>query len=138
KGMIKVLDCPQVHPRFLSDLLSRGADGLGVERPPDFDSPDLAARKAEEYELADLILVLSDIHHRSFVQAGFSPDRLVQIPLWVDPELWFPPPQTGDGRQASNETSLVTRHLSRTNPLKVLFVGSIGLRKGIPYLMRAV
>src|SRR5205823_1873817 len=127
---IKVLNCPQVHPRFLSALLDKATDHLGAQRPRDFDPPDLAARKAEEYELADLILVLSDIHHRSFVEAGFSADRLVQIPLWVDPQLWFPQ-QRGDECQVTSDVSPVT-------PLKVLFVGSIGLRKGIPYLIRAL
>jgi glycosyltransferase involved in cell wall biosynthesis len=124
QGMIKVLDCPQVHPRSLSRLLSEAADDLGVPPPPPFDSAEMTARKTEEYQMADLMLVISKVHRRSFLEAGFSENRLVEIPLWVDPELWFP---TANVRKANP-----------SSPLTALFVGSIGFRKGIPYLIRAV
>jgi len=74
--------------------------------------------------MADLMLVISKVHRRSFLEAGFSENRLVEIPLWVDPELWFP---TANVRKANP-----------SSPLTALFVGSIGFRKGIPYLIRAV
>jgi glycosyltransferase involved in cell wall biosynthesis len=124
RGMIKILDCPQAHPLFLSRLLAEAADDLGAPPPPPFDGPEMAARKADEYQMADTLLVISKIHCRSFLEAGFSADRLVEIPLWVDPELWFPP--------------ATERKPNPRSPLAALFVGSIGLRKGIPYLVRAV
>jgi len=122
--MVKVLDCPQVHPDFLTRLLAEAADDLDVPPLPPFDPPELAARKAEEFAMADVMLVLSEVQRRSFIAAGFSNDKLVEIPLWVDSELWFPPANKEQDRPA--------------DPLKVLFVGSIGLRKGIPYLIQAV
>jgi glycosyltransferase involved in cell wall biosynthesis len=122
--MIKILDCPQVHPNFLTKLLAEAADDLGVPPPPAFDSPELAKRKAEEFEMADVILIISRVHRRSFLEAGFAGEKLVEIPLWVDPELWFSPP--------------TLRKVQSFDPLKVLFVGSIGFRKGIPYLIQAI
>jgi glycosyltransferase involved in cell wall biosynthesis len=124
RGMIKILDCPQVHPNFLTKLLAEAADDLGVPPPPAFDSPELAKRKAEEFEMADVILIISRVHRRSFLEAGFAGEKLVEIPLWVDPELWFSPP--------------TLRKVQSFDPLKVLFVGSIGFRKGIPYLIQAI
>ena len=124
RGMIKVLDCPQVHPVFLTRLLAAAADNLGVPPPPPFDPPELAARKAEEFAMADVMLVISEVHRRSFIEAGFSPEQLVEIPLWVDSGLWQPPPKA-QTRQP-------------TEPLRALFVGNIGLRKGIPWLVQAV
>jgi glycosyltransferase involved in cell wall biosynthesis len=137
RGMTKVLDCPQVHPDFLTHLLGEAADDLGVPPPSPFDSPGLAARKAEEFEMADLLLVISEVQRRSFVQAGFSTDRLVEIPLWVDSELWFPPSIHKQG-EADLLVGLDARQCVPTNPLKVLFVGNIELRKGIPYLIQAI
>jgi glycosyltransferase involved in cell wall biosynthesis len=124
RGMIKILDCPQVHPNFLTKLLAEAADDLGVPPPPAFDSPELTKRKAEEFEMADVILIISRIHRRSFLEAGFADEKLVEIPLWVDPELWFSSP--------------TLRKVQSFDPLKVLFVGSIGFRKGIPYLIQAI
>jgi glycosyltransferase involved in cell wall biosynthesis len=124
RGMIKILDCPQVHPDFLTRLLVKAADDLGVPPPPPFDPPELAARKAEEFAMADVMLVISEVHRRSFIEVGFSPEHLVEIPLWVDSGLWQPPPKA-QTRQP-------------TEPLRALFVGNIGLRKGIPWLVQAV
>ena len=122
--MIKVLDCPQAHPVFLTRLFKEAADHLKVPPPPPFDPPELAARKAEEFAMADIFLVISEMQRRSFIEAGFPAKCLVAIPLWVDSQLWFPPAD----KQPSSSSS----------PLKILFVGNIGLRKGIPYLTQAV
>jgi glycosyltransferase involved in cell wall biosynthesis len=123
-GMTKVLDCPQVHPSFLTRLVSVAANDLAIESPPLFDPPELVARKAEEFEVADILLTISEVQRRSFVEAGVPSRRLITIPLWADPELWFPPP--------------VLRQVSRSPQLRVLFVGTMGLRKGIHYLIRAL
>ena len=124
RDVLRILDCPQAHPEFLRRLLARAADDLQLPSPGPVDPADFAARKAEEYQAADCLLVISEIHRRSFLEAGFASERLVQIPLWVDPELWFPPPTA---KPANKEAQLVA-----------LFVGSTGLRKGTPYLLRAV
>jgi len=124
RGMIKVLDCPQVHPDFLTRLLVEAADDLGVPPPPPFDPPQIAACKVEEFAAADVMLVISAIQRQSFIAAGFSNERLVEIPLWVDGELWHPP--------------TVQREMWGAGSLKALFVGSVGFRKGIPYLIQAV
>jgi glycosyltransferase involved in cell wall biosynthesis len=124
KGMTCVYDCPQVHPDFLGRTLARAADDLRLPLPPPFDPPVLAGRKRDEFAMADAILVLSNVHRRSFVEAGFPVSLLHEVPLWVDPEFWYPSDVCLDAREPT--------------PLRVLFVGNIGLRKGIPYLVRAV
>jgi glycosyltransferase involved in cell wall biosynthesis len=124
RGIVKLLDCPQVHPGFLSRLFDAAAEDLELPAPQPFDSAELAARKAEEFEMADQIITISEVHRRSFLEGGFSEKRLIEIPLWVDPGLWFPP--------------IVRRVADSSSPLKVLFVGSLSFRKGIPYLVRAV
>lgn len=122
KGMKTVLDCGQVHPTFLWKVLASAASDLGLPTPPPIDIPFMEARKQAEYELADVILVLSEVERRSFLEQGFAADRLIEIPLWADPTLWYPPlvePPVSDG------------------PLRALYIGSVELRKGIPYLLKA-
>ena len=122
-GMTTVLDCGQVHPTFLWNLLARASDDLKLPAPPPIDIPVMEARKAAEYALADVILVLSEVERRSFLEQGFAPETLLEIPLWADPALWHPPSE---------------RSAASGRPLRVLYIGSGELRKGIPYLLRAV
>ena len=82
----------------------------------------MAARKADEYATADRLLVYSEVHRRSFLLAGFPEERLFECPLWVDSEQWFPDAHPGT---------------PRSGKLRVLFVGGINLRKGVPFLLEA-
>jgi len=122
RGMVTFLDSTQVHPVFLRSLLDRAGEQLGIRRTIEIDAPRTTDRKQEEFALADHILIYSEIQRRSFAEAGFDEARLVEIPLWADGELWDIP------RECRNRDE---------ESLEVLFVGSIGLRKGIPWLLRA-
>jgi glycosyltransferase involved in cell wall biosynthesis len=122
RGMIRVLDCPQVHPKFLHDMLTLAAQDIGLSWDVKFDSDEMLRRKQIEFELADYLLTLSELHTRSYTDNGVAPERIVEIPLWADPLIWYPPPAP-----VKRETDL----------LRVLFVGGINLRKGIPYLLEA-
>jgi glycosyltransferase involved in cell wall biosynthesis len=123
QGMVRVLDAPQVHSRFLVNLLQRGHEELGRKFSGQIDDNEIAARKEDELELADWILTYSDVHRRSFIENGIRAERLVEIPLWADAALW-------DIRHNYDTES--------TKPLEVLFVGSIGIRKGIPWLLNSL
>lgn len=118
-----VHDCPQFHPAFLERVLVEAAERARLPRPRRVDSPAMADRKQREYDLADTLLVYSEVHRRSFEEAGFAPDRMFECPLWVDTDFW---------RVARPELS------RRGEPLRALFVGSTGLRKGLPFLLDAL
>ena len=124
RGMQILLDCEQVHPEFLWSLLARACDDLNLPTPAPINTPAMAARKRAEYDLADVILVLSEVERRSFIEQGFAPERLIDIPLWADKQTWFPP-------------GFPLFYEGKAQPLRALFVGGIDLRKGVPYLLRA-
>ena len=125
RGTTLIHDCPGLHPLFLRDVWREAADRADIKtngagtRVSKWDS-----RKLLEYSLADFLLVYSDLHRRSFEAAGYPSERLLVSPLWVDTDLWYreAPPYHVDTRQ----------------PLSLLFVGSINLLKGIPFLMEAI
>jgi glycosyltransferase involved in cell wall biosynthesis len=133
-GSTLVHDCPGLHPLVQAQIMGEAADRAGIKlrtgirervRNARTSLRGMTARKLLEYSLADILLVYSDFHRKSFEDAGIAKGRLFLAPLWVDTGQWY--------RE-------IPRSSERTQkaPLKLLFVGSIELRKGIPFLLRAV
>jgi starch synthase len=86
------------------------------------DSPEKLARKDEELRLADAVFVASSFTKKSI---GFAPgvvDKPVHVISYGSPLT--PPPAAAAARAGGK--------------LKVLFVGSLGQRKGLSYLLEAV
>lgn len=84
------------------------------------DSPEKLARKDEELELADEVIVASSFTKKTLGSAPFHSKPVHIIPYGSpEPALATPTPRTG-------------------GKLRVLFVGSLGQRKGLSYLLNAV
>jgi len=84
------------------------------------DSPRKLERKARELELADVVIAASDFVSDTLLEAGI-PRGKIRVVQFGSPDQ--APPHTGYSRQG---------------PLRLLFVGRIGQRKGISYLLDAV
>jgi glycosyltransferase involved in cell wall biosynthesis len=126
-GSTLVHDCPGLHPLFQARLLHEAADRAGIRtRKARTRLGGVDARKLLEYSMADALLVYSDIHRKSFEVEGYPTKRLFMSPLWVDTGAWY--------REAPKHPE----NAAPKGPLKLLFVGSIELRKGIPFLLKAV
>jgi glycosyltransferase involved in cell wall biosynthesis len=74
--------------------------------------------------MADAFIFCSETQRRSLGKKVPADKPALIAPLWIDTDLW-----KGAFR---NDASEIVR-----GPLKVLFAGKIGLRKGIPYLLQA-
>ncbi len=91
--------------------------GWEVERPTVPTS--VWARQREEWDCADRIVVNSEWSRASLVHQGAAAAKVVVIPLAYEP--------AGDCHP----------RLRKEGPLTVLWLGSVILRKGIPYLLEA-
>lgn len=89
---------------------------------PEFDRPAIE-RARQEWELADCIVTGSDFVRAGLEECGVPAGKIRVVPYGVDVGR-FSPAQTRERR--SNE------------PLRVLFVGEVGLRKGVPDLLQAL
>ncbi|MDD5350265.1 MAG: glycosyltransferase family 4 protein [Chthoniobacteraceae bacterium] len=89
------------------------------------DSPAKLARKEEELALADAVFVASSFTTRTLARAGEAFSKPVHVIPYGAP-LAFP---VAAGREEPAR---------RGGPLKVLFVGGLGQRKGLSYLLEAV
>lgn len=79
------------------------------------------ATRLEEYEEADWILCPSEFVRRSFLERGFDPSRMVKNPFGFErPGVVRPRIEQGDD-----------------SVFRILYVGSISVRKGLRYLIEA-
>lgn len=81
----------------------------------------LAARERQEWALADLILAGSDFVKDGLVANGVDKEKCFVLPYTVDVNAYQP-----------------NKEKPRHNGLRVLFLGQVGLRKGIHYLHRSL
>jgi len=81
----------------------------------------LRIREEAEWALADKIICASPFVANSLRASGISGSILRIVPYGVDVNQFVPSPNSKHDRE-----------------LRILFVGQIGLRKGVPYLLEAV
>jgi hypothetical protein len=92
---------------------------------PDFRDGDGGLQHLEqaEWELADIVVAGSPFVADGLEACGVAPDRIRVVPYGVDSKVFSPRPKMP--RQGAR-------------PLRLLFVGEVGLRKGVPYLLQAL
>lgn len=83
-----------------------------------------AARERREWALADSVVCPSEFVRSGVVAEGVAPERCLVVPYGVQRPRVASGPPSGYG--------------SRRSGLRVLFVGTVGLRKGVPYLFDAM
>ncbi len=126
RGLPALYDLPIGYWRAARDLLIEEA-----QREPEWastligneDSPAKTARKDEELSLADTIYVASSYTLKTLARAPAFHAKVEVIPY---------------GAPLRPATGLPTRQRRKPGgPLRAIFVGSLGQRKGLSYLFRA-
>ncbi|GAB4355470.1 MAG: hypothetical protein Kow006_21820 [Gammaproteobacteria bacterium] len=117
RGAAYVCDRGSSHIRYQDSILREefqrwGDQFQGID-------PVMMAREEAEYETADAITVPSTFAYRSFVESGVPADRLRLVPYGVNLQRF--------GKAADPDP----------DRFEVLFVGQVGYRKGVPYLLEA-
>lgn len=121
-GIPSVLESPNGHIRRFRDVYeeeaTRWCNGAYRGHPTFL----MVARVEEEYELADRIRVSSYWARASLIAGGVSAEKIEVLQQPVDLTRYHPPAEDRiiDG------------------PLRVVFVGSLDLRKGFIYLLEAI
>lgn len=83
------------------------------------------ARREQEWKLADRIIVNSRWSREALIKQGVAEHKLIVVPLSYEPPLLHSEPGARD------------LSLSHRQPLRVLFLGQVILRKGIQHLIQA-
>lgn len=117
KGAKFVCDRGSSHILTQQELLLEESRRWGVSEGK--IDPWVIAREMDEYSEADYITVPSTFALESFVDQGVSPKKLRMLAYGVDVQRFKP--------SASPDQ----------DSFDILFAGSMGLRKGVPYLLKA-
>jgi glycosyltransferase involved in cell wall biosynthesis len=115
-GIAVVCDSGTTHIDYWDDTISEEHSRWAIPYKP--IHPSIKASILGEYELADVITVPSTYVRRTFLQKGTRNSRIEVIPYGVDLSLFRPCPK-------------------RDDVFRILFVGSLCLHKGLPYLLEA-
>ena len=123
RGLRRVYDLPIGHWRSAQRIFAEERDlqpqwactlsGLG-------DSSAKLARKDQELALADAVIVPSKFVQSTLAHQPISAARIHVVPFGAPPPLASAPPTPSHG------------------PLRLLYVGSLGQRKGLAYALEAV
>ena len=116
-GALTVCDSGTSHERWQADLLQDEARRWGIDTARDASTH--LEYVESEYEEADLITAPSAFARKSFLEMGISPSKVAVTAYGADLEDYHPTKK-------------------RDNRFRILFVGSICVRKGVPYLLSAV
>jgi starch synthase len=117
RGGVFVCDRGSSHQRYQEQIVSEEQRRWGIEEPVS-DIRD-TLREEQIYATADAITVPSTFARRSFLELGVPADKVHTIPYGVRLERFTRVAEPPKDR------------------FEVLFIGSVDLRKGIPYLLQA-
>jgi glycosyltransferase involved in cell wall biosynthesis len=123
-GVPTVLERPNAHTRFAYEVVEHECRRLGVTLPSGYEhsyNADVLRKEEQEYELATRLLCPSDFVVRTFLDQGFSGEKLARTSYGFDENRFFPEHREQGAKQG----------------ITMLFVGLCAVRKGLHYALEA-
>ncbi|MCW6038108.1 glycosyltransferase family 4 protein [Spirulina subsalsa FACHB-351] len=121
RGVQCFYDLPIVHYRHSQTLQQQEVEQFPQLAPALQslqESPEKLARKDQEIALADLIFVPSTIVKQSLINVGVTTEKIIVLPFGSPHDYFLPQPKLD-------------------STFRALFVGRVGPRKGVHYLLQA-
>ncbi|MEX2226024.1 MAG: glycosyltransferase family 4 protein [Dehalococcoidia bacterium] len=134
RGIPSVLQIASAHIVAQTQLLEEEARTWEFDAPQ--THPGVIARTIREYEEADVLAVPAEFVRRTFIEQGVRASKIKLIPWGVQPVT-----DASGGSRLEAAASLLAARRERAEATervpRILFVGGVGLRKGVPYLLAA-
>lgn len=122
-GIPALREVPNTHTGNAYEVVGRLCDDLGITLPPGSShryNPERLAHEEEEYKAAFRLLTPSDYVADTFRARGFPDPKLLRHHYGFDAKIFAPP-----------------AHEREPGPLRALFLGLIGPRKGVHVALQA-
>ena len=117
-GAKTILERGSTHIEVQMELLTEEYNRYGRGKKVWMTHPAIIEKELREYELADYICVPSSFAKKSFIEKGFSPEKILNNPYGVNLESFKP-------------------GIKQDKVFRVIYVGQMSLRKGVHYLLEA-
>lgn len=122
KGALIVIESGSCHILEQQKLLEEEYKKWNINFTP--ISHKVIEKMLQEYEQADYIITLSSLSQQSFIKHGIPEHKMLKVPCGIEVDFFL------------NHTHKETQMVPHTK-FRVIFVGLINIRKGIPYLLEA-
>ena len=123
-GMVTILERANSHPITYTKLLDAEYKKRGLRTG--LYHPLIFKKQLKELQETDYIAVTSQFTKQSLLEQGIDERRIILTPLGVDTTHYVPGAFESAGHISQNE-----------DIFRVVYVGQLCLRKGIPYLLEA-
>ncbi|MFZ1729440.1 MAG: glycosyltransferase family 4 protein [Bacteroidota bacterium] len=111
-----VIERGSTHPHFQDSILREELHRFGME--VELAHPQIIRKGLQEMDMADAVIIPSMFVERTFLDAGFPAAKLHVVPYGFNPAQF----RVGE---------------KKDDVFRVLFVGNIGIQKGVHYLLEA-
>ncbi len=119
KKIVTVLDLAQIHYQDILEIAERYPPMDYILKNPYLE--EINARKQSEYESADFIITLSSYARQSLLRRGFPADKVYEVNLGFDVNLFTP-----------------KRQYESREELRLLICGTDMIRKGLGLLIQVL
>lgn len=118
KNCVKILERGSTHIEYQKNILKEEYDLLGIKK--NLPSNQIIQRELEEYEISDYISVPSEFVKKTFLNKGIDENKIIKVPYGVNLKHFYK-----------------IKNSDNFSKFRVIFVGSISVRKGVIYLLKA-
>lgn len=115
-GAVTIVERCSSHIEYQRDILQEEYGRFGSK--PELPQPEIVEKEKREYDLADYVSIPSEFVRRTFLEKGFPAAKLIKVPYGV---------RLDGFKQIPKEDKT----------FRVIFAGSMSLRKGVHYLLQA-
>lgn len=122
RGITSIVETVNSHVIVQQELLREEHRAAGLRWRP-FHKRE-TARRVKEYQVADYILTPSEFVKQSFLAQGHAPERILKVPYRVR-------------RIPGTEVNDYLNTEGVDDVFRILYVGTLSLRKGLRYLVEA-
>jgi len=116
-GAITIVERCSTHIGFQRDILKEEYTRLGIA--PRLPNKGIIEKELKEYHEADFISVPSSFAKGTFINRNIPANKLICTPYGVDTDIFKPAPKND-------------------KVFRIIYVGSLSVRKGIHYLLEAI
>jgi glycosyltransferase involved in cell wall biosynthesis len=130
QGKITVLDMAAVHHQFQNPILTAAGTYHST-----YKIDYICSKKEAAYQYTDYVFALSTFAEKTMIEGGFSAERIYKTYLGINQAVFVPKKYKNTVEVRNPEKIGKGPSQEKNEVLNLYFVGTMSLRKGLPFLI---